>query len=130
MIGVPTLCSRTCRQISRPADARQDHVQGDQVEPALQRQLEAFLAVSRGEHLKLLGLHGEGQGLPQDPIILDQQDFFHDACLLGRITRNVLPAEGRLSTRISPPCASTICRTILRPRPTPWGLTWAAPVPR
>src|SRR5690606_31970942 len=42
-----------------------------------------------------------------------------EACSRGRITRNVEPAFGWLSTSTRPPCASTMRRTTESPRPTP-----------
>ncbi len=38
----------------------------------------------------------------------------------GRWMRTLVPWPGVLSARIVPPCSSTICRAIARPRPVPF----------
>src|SRR6185503_12774923 len=92
------------------------------------RQIEPLLAGRGRQHLVALELQVVLQDEPQIGLVLYRQDSWNHLppsliVLLhvasGSVIVNTLPCPCSLCTSIVPPCATTVERTIARPRPKP-----------
>src|SRR6185437_9032405 len=111
--------------------ARQHHVQQDQIESALASALRSCFAVPRNLHLVTFQGQVFFQTHRDARFVLHYQDSDHPyTSAMGSSTVNELPFPGALSTEISPPCASTICRASASPTPVPPMLASFGAAPR
>src|SRR6185295_19773510 len=94
------------------------------------RARQAGFAVARRVDVVAFAHQPIAQRQPQAGFVFDDEDARVDrhqpagaACpapgLAGSSTTMIVPSPTRLSTEIDPPCASTTCRTTLRPTPVP-----------
>ena len=83
---------------------------------------DAVLARLRDGDVEALFPELGGQGLPDERVVLDDQDGSHDASSAGMSMTNALPRPRFVPTLIVPLCCSTIFRALARPSPKPEGL--------
>src|SRR6516162_8259045 len=109
---------------------RQHDVEQDEIEGTLAGPLGCGQAI--GDALDLVTFHAEivFEAESDARFVFDDQDATHGLTTAGRSMVKVLPWPGSLSTVISPPWASTICRTMASPTPEPLTLREAAALPR
>src|SRR6185312_12506283 len=86
---------------------------------------DSFRAVLRLDHVEPAARQEIAQDLTIVFVILNHENSFSHACssgtsaFTGMLTKNVDPCPSSDSTQIRPPCSSTMCLAIARPRPVP-----------
>src|SRR5579871_426851 len=105
-------------------------VEQNQIEGTFARAAGGNQAV--GDRLDFVALHAEVvfQAKSDAGLVLNYQDAGHACPASGSSMVNVLPCPGSLATRIAPPWAATMCRTMASPTPEPFTLAAAAALPR
>src|SRR5437764_204212 len=104
--------------------AGQLHVHQDNMEIALTEECDARLAACGQRHGISAHLQNIGDTLRVILVVVDDENATGHAAISslranGRRTTARVPTPGSLESSISPPCCSTICFTVGRPRPVP-----------
>ncbi len=119
------------RDVALPADraahrqaihARQHEIEDHQVGFGRAEDLETFFAVLRCRDLVPFASQGVADGVTEVGLVIDEKDAAHAdrTGAAGSVNVNVAPRPGPgLAASITPPCASTMCLAIERPRPLP-----------
>jgi hypothetical protein len=111
-------------------ELRQHEVEQDQVGLFCEGALQSRCPINCGEHAVACGGQRVGQRGAHGQFVFDEEDArVHDGSDWGVVVQvsstgssmvNRLPSPTALRTVTCPPCAATMCRTRLRPMPTPW----------
>ena len=107
-------------------DLGQHDVEQHQIGLGRERQSQPGFAVSGRKHFAALGGERVRQSAQEGRVVFDNQDAASvhaaapfTALAAGRMTENVLPLPGWLSTSTEPPCPRTMKSTMLSPSPQP-----------